>query len=108
MLNNLSRNPPQKSSSCAEQLIPDPWQTPSLRIETQSIPDSWQIPTETHPLVPPLEIPEARRLPPAFNTIKVLLQDELKLKVAGGKLKTQMDQALGLLCWMETLMGVSI
>jgi hypothetical protein len=101
MLKNLSRNPPQKSNSSVEELIPDPWQTPSLRIETKSIPDSWQIPTETHPLVPPCGIPEERRLPPAFNPIKVLLQDEIKLKVAGNTLTTQMEQALGLLCWME-------
>jgi hypothetical protein len=107
MLKNISRNPPQKSSLSVEQLIPDPWETPSLTVETKSIPYSWQIPTETHPLVPPLGIPEARRLPPAFNTIKVLLQDELKLKVAGGKLKTQIEQALGLSCWMETLIGAN-
>ncbi|MDM9382034.1 hypothetical protein QUB80_15125 [Chlorogloeopsis sp. ULAP01] len=100
MLKNISRNPPQKSSLPVE-LIPDPWETPSLTVETKFIPDTWQIPTQNHPLVPPLGIPEARRLPPAFNSIKVLLQDELKLKVTGGKLKTQMEQALGLLCWME-------
>ncbi|WP_374867540.1 hypothetical protein [Pelatocladus sp. BLCC-F211] len=101
MLENLSRNPPQKSSSSVEPLIPDPWQTPNLRIETKSIPDSWQIPTETHPLVLPGEIPEEKKLPPAFNPIKVLLEDEVKLKVAGGGLNTQMEQALGLLYWME-------
>lgn len=101
MLKNISRNPPQKSSLSVEELIPDPWQTPSSRIETKSMPDSWPIPTETHPLVPPLGIPEARRLPPAFNSIKVLIQDELKLKIAGNKLNTQMEQALGLLCWIE-------
>ncbi|MFQ4141695.1 hypothetical protein [Chlorogloeopsis sp. ULAP02] len=101
MLKNISRNPPQKSSLPVEQVIPDPWETPSLRVETKLIPDSWQIPTQTHPLIPPLGIPEARRLPPAFNTIKVLLQDELKLKVTSSKLKTQIEQALGLLCWIE-------
>ncbi|MCX7593979.1 MAG: hypothetical protein N2235_09490 [Fischerella sp.] len=107
MLKNISRDPPQKPGLSGEQLIPDPWETPSSPSE-EPIPYSWQIATETHPLVSPLGIPETKRLPPAFNTIKVLLQDELKLKVAGGKLKTQIEQALGLLCWMETLIGANI
>lgn len=101
MLNNISRNPPQKSSLSVDQIIPDPWETPSPIIETQSIPNSWQIPTETHHLIPPAGNPEARRLPPAFNPITVLLQDEIKLKLVGDKLKTQIEQALGFLCWME-------
>ncbi|HEY9800178.1 MAG TPA: hypothetical protein V6D25_07450 [Leptolyngbyaceae cyanobacterium] len=101
MLKNISRNPPQKSTLYVEQLIPDPWETPSPKVEAKSIPDTRLIPTVTHPLFYPLEIPESRRLPPAFNPIKVLLQDEMKLKVVGKKLKTQMEQALGLLCWME-------
>jgi len=52
-------------------------------------------------LTTPLAIPEVRKLPPAFNTIKVLLQDELKL--TDSKLRTKMEQALALLCWIETL-----
>ncbi len=101
MLKNISRNPPQKSTLSVEQLIPDPWETPSPEVAAKSIPDTRLIPTVNHPLFYPLGIPESRRLPPEFNPIKVLLQDEMKLKVVGEKLKTQMDQALGLLCWME-------
>jgi hypothetical protein len=91
------------SSSSVEKLIPDPWDTPSPVVETQAIPNTWQLPTDTHPLIPPIEVPESRRLSPSPNPIQLLLQDELKLKgAAGGKLKTQIQTALGLLCWIET------
>jgi hypothetical protein len=109
MLNNFDKAPLQKSSSSVEQLIPDPWETPSPTVETKSIPDSWQIPIDTHPLILPIEISETRRLSPALNPIKVLLQDELKLKVpAGSQFKTQMEQALGLLCWMGIVNSASV
>ncbi|BAY07371.1 hypothetical protein [Calothrix sp. NIES-2098] len=108
MLNNITRNSRQKFSSSVEPIIPDPWETPSLPVETKYVPDSRQILTETHALFPPLGITEARRLPPASNPIKVLLQDELRLKVFGGRLKTQIEQALGLLCWIERLTTANI
>lgn len=97
MLESLSRNPPNKS-----QLIPDPWEAPNPTIPTKFTTDTWQTPPETHHLITAAGNPAAPRLAAAPTPIQVLLQDELKLRIdAGGKLKTQMEKALTLLCWME-------
>jgi hypothetical protein len=98
MLENLSINQPSKP-----QLIPDPWETPNSTAQTKFTANTWQIPREAHHLITAAGNPAALRLAAAPTPIQLLLQDELKLKPdASSKLKTQMEKALALLCWMET------
>jgi len=98
MLESLSRNPPSKP-----QLIPDPWEAPNPTVQTKSTANTWQIPIESHHLITAAGNLAAPRLAAALTPIQVLLQDELKLRVdVSGKLKTQMEKALALLCWMKT------
>lgn len=98
MLESLSRNLPNKP-----QLIPDPWEDPNPTVQTKFIANTWQIPIETHHLITAALNPAVPRLAAAPTLIQVLLQEELKLRNdACGKLKTQMEKALALLCWMET------
>jgi hypothetical protein len=98
MLESLSRNLPNKP-----QLIPDPWEAPNSTVQTQFTAKTWQIPVETHHLIAAAGNPAVPRLVAAPTPIQVLLQDELKLRSdPGDKLKTQMDKALALLCWMVT------
>jgi hypothetical protein len=97
MLENLSRDPPRKP-----QLIPDPWEAPNPTIQPKSTTNTWQIPIETHHLITAAGNPTLPRLVAAPTPIQVLLQDEIKLRVdASSTLKTQLEKALTLLCWME-------
>ncbi|HAX79594.1 MAG TPA: hypothetical protein DCY88_28125 [Cyanobacteria bacterium UBA11372] len=65
MLENLSRDPPRKAAlGEIAQLIPDPWDVPSDRIEDGvQMPENWKIPVEPHPLIEGAGNPEAPRLP---------------------------------------------
>ncbi|MGL4622179.1 hypothetical protein [Chroococcidiopsis sp.] len=97
MLENLSRDPPSQP-----QLIPDPWEAPNPTIPSRFTANTWQIPSETHHLIAAAGNPALPRLAAALTPIQVLLQDELKLRVdASSRLKTQLEKALALLCWME-------
>ncbi|MDV2994464.1 MAG: hypothetical protein N4J56_004118 [Chroococcidiopsis sp. SAG 2025] len=98
MLENLSRDPLNQP-----QLIPDPWEAPNpTTVQPKLTVKTWQIPIETH-LITAAGNPAAPRLAAALTPIQVLLQDELKLRVdLSSKLKTQMEKALALLCWMRT------
>ena len=98
MLESLSRDPLSKS-----QLIPDPWEAPNPTVQPKFTVKTGQILIETHHLITAAGNPVAPRLAAALTPIRVLLQDELKLKVElSSKLKTQMEKALALLCWMRT------
>ena len=98
MLENLSRNPPN-----TPQLIPDPWEAPNSTVQPKFTTKTWQIPIETHHLITAAGSLATPRLAAAPTPIQALLLDELKFRSdAGDKLKTQIEKALALLCWMET------
>ena len=106
MLNNkakkLSRQPDSGSSA---KTVPDPWQTPSPVQKTNTFPETWHLLTETSPLIGPAGSPEAPRLVSHQSTSEeILLEDELKLKTSASSLfKQQLEKALTLLYWVETI-----
>ncbi len=83
----------------------DPWQTPSPVQKKNTVPETWSSLIETPPLISPAGNPDAPRLVSHRSTSKeVLLEDELKLKTsAGSLLKQQLEKALTLLYWLETI-----
>jgi hypothetical protein len=105
MLQDILRESPDRAASESNsQLIPDPWELPSVVLETKSA-QSWQLPVESHPLISPGGNPAALQLPsPKSNPVQLLLQDWLKLRAEQArKLADNLSEALGLLCWMEMM-----
>ncbi|MDJ0746744.1 MAG: hypothetical protein QNJ32_25765 [Xenococcaceae cyanobacterium MO_167.B27] len=106
MLKKKTKEPPRQSNSDAiAQPIPDPWSNPSTAKEANPIPETWHLPIEPYPLISPAGNPEAPRLVSHQSTSEeILLQDELKLKTsAGSRIKQQVEGALTLLYWLETI-----
>ena len=103
MLKNLIQDSTnQTNSNVGTKAIPDPWELKRPAPKPETTP-TWEVPTEAHPLIAPTAKREA--LPISEATTKpaqVLLQDWLKLKAEDAKqLAVQLQEALGLLCWME-------
>ena len=103
MLQNLTQDSTvSTTSNVSTKPIPDPWELKRPAPQPETIP-AWEVPTEAHPLIAPPAKREA--LPISEATTKpaqVLLQDWLKLKAEDAKqLAVQLQEALGLLCWME-------
>lgn len=101
MLKNLAEDSiAQTNPNVSAKLIPDPWELkrPASELEMTLVPE---IPTESHPLIAPSTNLENLPISQA-KPIQVLLQDWLKLKAEDAKqLAVQLEEALGLLCWIE-------
>lgn len=117
MLEKSTTSQPQPVPNPGFDPIPDPWETPS---PTEVKLPVWHIAPETHPLIPAATAPEALippegnpsalRLPPpatqpGFKSAQVLVWDELKIRASNSPLGRQIQNALTLLCWMETARG---
>ena len=103
MLKNLAQDStPQTTSNVSAKPIPDPWELKRPAPNPETTP-AWEVPTEDHPLIAPLANLEALPIPKAkAKPVQVLLQDWLKLKAEDAQqLAVQLQEALGLLCWME-------
>jgi hypothetical protein len=104
MLSNTrpSNSEPQKNT------IPDPWEDTSPTHPGKL----WQFQPDAHPLMSPAPEPDVllgvterpgilRLKGPKTSSVRVLLQDGLKLKAyAKGQLKNQLEKALALLTWL--------
>ncbi|MBE9166567.1 hypothetical protein IQ238_03115 [Pleurocapsales cyanobacterium LEGE 06147] len=106
MLKNLSRDPPTQSTRIEEtELIPDPWDSPSLDIpHANSLPLNWHLPIEAHSLISAASVPGLPQLPSHKELAsQILLWNWLKLKAGEVKgLIAQLMNALTLLVWLET------
>ncbi len=106
MLKNLSRDPPDQSTSDARlQLISAPWEVQTQPFNGDLSGQAGQFSSESHPLISPAGKPEARLLPkpsaPELSSIQILIQDELKLRADRAiELTAQIESALGLMYWM--------
>ena len=107
MLKNKGKKLPRQpnfGSSTAN--IPDPWQVPNpVPKKKNTVSVNWHSFAETYPLISPAGNPEALRLAsPKLPSEQILLEDELKLDTkADSSFKQQLDKALTLLYWLETV-----
>lgn len=105
MSNNKPKQPSRKQDADAiANSIPDPWLIPNQANKTQerkTIPKAWQLATEPNPLISPagsLGVPSLASH--QLTSEEILLEEELKLALAGSLLK-QLEQALALIYWLK-------
>ena len=106
MLKNKGKKlPRQPNFGSSTPNITDPWQVPSPVPKKNTVSVNWHSFTETYPLISPAGNPKALRLTsPKLASEQILLEDELKLDTsAESNFKQQLDKALTLLYWLETV-----
>lgn len=111
MLKNPSKNREKQPQFKPEsELIPDPWEEPMSPLAPEATPKFHELRPEPLRLSPPGRDPEGQLLTAAsLSPLQVLLRDELKLKACmAGKLKTQIQAALALLCWLGCEQGHAV
>ena len=104
MLKDLSREPLARPPAKREKtLIPDPWELSASSSQGKTIPDSWQLPRESQLLITGGEGAGTLRLSSSqSNSVKVLLEDWLKLRAEEAKeLAGQLKEAIALLYYLE-------
>ncbi|MBL1178567.1 hypothetical protein [Pantanalinema sp. GBBB05] len=117
MFKKTNKNPPKLSELDSESIIPDPWETiaPDPHISSPLKLDHLFRQEQplisaaaAHPAIPSVEMPTVLLPPPAgeclpmTSSVKVLLQNELKLPSRLASIKIQIGQALTLLYWVMT------
>lgn len=117
MFKKTNKNPPKLSEPDSESIIPDPWETivpdphSSFPLDVDRLGRQKQpliSAAATHPAIPAVEMPTVLLPPPAgerlsiTGSVKVLLENELKLPSRLASIKLQIGQALTLLYWVMT------
>lgn len=117
MFKQTNKNSSKLSGFNLESIIPDPWEPIATEphISSPFELDRWLKQEQplisaaaTHAAIRSVEMPTVLLPPPpnghisTVNSVKVLLQNELKLSSRWESIKTQIGQALTLLCWAMT------
>ena len=90
----------------SEPTIPDPWQTPIPvpKVNTVVVSSDRHLAKASNSLISPAKNPDTPMLACHQSTSEeIFLGDELKLKSVSNQIKQQLEKALALLYWLETV-----